>query len=88
MPMTFPFDELERRAAVQLESRHPGWLVMWGTYTRVYWAFPRFNAPAGSILATPDAAELTTRMRQAELAASGRHPAPPRQPDRRKQPRQ
>jgi hypothetical protein len=77
--MTSPFDEPERRAAARLENGHPGWLIIWGYYSRLYWAFPRFHAPPGTIIAAPGTAELTTRMQHTELAI-GAHPPPPATP--------
>jgi hypothetical protein len=77
--MTPPFDELERRAATQTERDHPQWLIIWGYYSRLYWAYPRFHTAPGTIITAPDTAELTTRIQYAELAASPHQP-PPRQP--------
>src|ERR1035438_32058 len=59
-PMTPPYDQQQHRAAAQTERHHPGWVVLWGTHTRLYWGFPRFQAtgPANDIptrlLAPPD----------------------------------
>ena len=49
---------------IRMKKAH--WLVVWGTYTRQFVAFPLFDAPRGTILAAgyPDA--LTGRMREAE----------------------
>lgn len=66
--MTGSLDQQERRTAAQITRRHPHWLVSWGTHSRHYWAYPRFAAPPGTIIAAPNAAELLARMRQAELA--------------------
>jgi len=79
--MTAGPDDLARATAQRIERDHPGWLILWGYHSRLYWAFPRFQAPPGTIVAAPDAAELTTRMQHAELAASAHRP-PPRQPRR------
>jgi hypothetical protein len=46
-------DDQERRAAAEIERAHPNWLVMWGCYTRVFWAFPRFLTPRGTIVSAP-----------------------------------
>jgi hypothetical protein len=60
---------------------------MWGCHSRLYWAFPRFNAPQGTVIAAPDPAGLTEHMRQAERAAvltsrTGRaRPRPPWRPE-------
>src|ERR1035438_1018972 len=57
-PMTPPYDEQQLRAAAQTERAHPGWAVIWGTHTRMYWAFPTFHAPPGTMIAAPDTAGL------------------------------
>jgi hypothetical protein len=67
--VTGPLDEQEQRTAARLEKDHPGWLIMWGYHTRLYWAFPRFNAQPGTVIAARGTGELLTLMHQAELAA-------------------
>ena len=86
--MTGSFDEQEQRAAVRIEHDHPRWLILWGAHTRLYWAFPRFHAPPGTMITAPDTAELTTRMQHAEFAARARMPRPPRTPRITSQPTQ
>jgi hypothetical protein len=67
--MTAPLsDPDQRRAAAQIAQHSPQWVVIWGTHTRLYWAFPRFHAPPGTIITAPGTAELTTRMQHTELA--------------------
>lgn len=58
-------DEL-REIARGIEEKRPGWIVVWGTYTRQFVAFPLFGAPRGTILTAhyPDA--LVDRMQYAE----------------------
>jgi hypothetical protein len=68
--MTRLYDEHQHRIAARIEDAHPGWLVMWGTQTRMYWAYPRFHAPPGTVIAEPGTRQLTTRMHHTELAAS------------------
>ena len=75
--MTPRFDDQEHRAAARMERDYPGWAVLWGTHTRLFWAFPRFHAPPGTVITAPGTAELTTRMRHAELAARAHMPRPP-----------
>src|ERR1039458_3176101 len=67
LPMTPRFDDQEHRAAARMERDYPGWAVLWGAHTRLFWAFPRFQAPPGTIVAAPDTADLITRMQHAEL---------------------
>ena len=78
--MTPRFDDQEHRAAARMERDYPGWAVLWGAHTRLYWGFPRFQAPAGTIVAAPDTAGLITRMQHAEFAARAHMPRPPRTP--------
>jgi len=54
-----PFDDNNelREIARHLEEESPNWLVLWGTYTHQFVAFPRFDAPRGTIVTAiyPDA---------------------------------
>jgi hypothetical protein len=58
LPTLFPgatvIDSPERGTAAQIERNRPYWIVIWGCYTRMYWAFPRFPAPKGTIVSAPD----------------------------------
>ena len=85
--MTAPlFDPDQRRAAARIAQHSPQWVVIWGTHTRLYWAFPRFHATPGTIITAPGTAELTTRMQQTELAARAHMPRPPQTPRTTSQP--
>jgi hypothetical protein len=42
-------DSFCRRTAVLIERDFSQWLVMWGPYSREFWAYPLFNAPWGTI---------------------------------------
>ena len=87
--MTAPLsDPDQRRAAAQIAQHSPQWVVIWGTHTRLYWAFPRFHAPPGTIITAPGTAELTTRMQHTELAARAHMPRPPQTPRTTSQPAQ
>ena len=60
-------DEHQRRdMATGLERDHPRWLVVYGVYTRQYVAFPRFDAPSGTILSAGMPGELVRRMQRTE----------------------
>lgn len=61
-------DPHEHDTAARIENSNPQWAVIWGTHSRMFWAFPRFTAPRGTIITAPATAELLDRMRQAELA--------------------
>jgi hypothetical protein len=79
--VTGRLDDQQQRYAAQLEHDHPSWVIIWGYHSRLYWAFPLFNAPQGTVVAAPSPAELTEAMRRAELAAAvppGPRPAAPR----------
>jgi hypothetical protein len=79
--MTAPlFDPDQQRAAARIERDHPQWLIVWGAHTRLFWAYPRFQAPTGTMVAAPDTAELTARMQQIELASSAHMPPRASQP--------
>ncbi len=49
MPLYAANDE-PREIARQLEEESPNWLVLWGTYSHQFVAFPRFDAPRGTIV--------------------------------------
>jgi hypothetical protein len=64
--MTAASDEQPRQAARRIEDDRPGWMVVFGTYTRQYVAFPLFDAPPGTVLADRNPDTLTRQMRAAE----------------------
>jgi hypothetical protein len=68
--VTRRLDDQQQRFAAQVEQDHRDWVIMWGYYSRLYWAFPRFNAPPGTVVAAPAPGELTEAMRRAEIAAA------------------
>jgi hypothetical protein len=86
--MTANPDDLGRATAQRIERDHPGWLILWGYHSRLYWAFPRFQAPAGTIVAAPDTAGLITRMQHAEFTARAHMPRPSQTPSTTSQPTQ
>ena len=53
-----------------IEARCPGWAVIYGTYTRLFWAF---GAPDGRPIAARTASELLGQIRAAERFPSGPH---------------
>ena len=75
-------DDLEKQAAADIEQGHLRWMVMWGCYSRLFWAFPRFLVPKGTIISAPDREHLLVGMHsvEAEASADSRVPAyePPR----------
>jgi hypothetical protein len=78
--MTAPlFDPAERRTAARIAQHSPQWVVIWGTATRQYWAFPMFQVPAGTIAHHGDPAMLTRQMLQIQTAVDYQgHRQPPR----------
>jgi hypothetical protein len=55
-----------REIARQIEEKSPGWLVVWGVYTRQFVAFPLFDAPRGTILTARYADALMGHMRKTQ----------------------
>ena len=68
-------DSFCRRTAVLIERDFPHWLVMWGPYSREFWAYPLFNAPRGTIAHSPNPNELASDMRTMQMSrANGAAP--------------
>jgi hypothetical protein len=67
-----------RAEATEIEREHPDWVVIWGCYSRLFWAFPRFPVPRGEMVSAPTGAEVLDQM--LGLQAEFRHtpPAPVR----------
>lgn len=68
------YDPKQRRTAAHLNKSHPSWLVLWGVHSRVFWAYPLFRAPAGTIVWSDAPGDLVVQMRQAEMAAQNGPP--------------
>jgi hypothetical protein len=64
-------DPGQRDRAARLGDAFPYWLILWGTWSRRYWAYPRFRAPRGTILHAADPGDLVAQMRQVQAAATG-----------------
>ena len=65
-------DDSMRKIAGRVMEIFPHWLVMWGDYTREFWAYPRFDVPAGTIAHAADAITLAGMLRRIQrLAADG-----------------
>jgi len=65
MPPFVPDDE-PREIARHLEAKAPNWLVLWGAYTHQFVAFPRFDAPQGTIVTAIYPYALVGRTREIE----------------------
>jgi hypothetical protein len=66
-------DDHEWHTASEIEESHPHWLVMWGSHSRLFWAFPRFGAPRGTVVSARDRERLLADMRDVEAEVN----APP-----------
>jgi len=69
-------DDAERQVADEIEQSNPQWLVLWGYHSRLFWAFPYFRAPQGTIVSARERDKLLADMNTIELWASGRQPMP------------
>jgi hypothetical protein len=56
----------QRQAVATLRQRHPDWMIMYGVYTRMFWAYPLFTTLTGKYVSAPDPADLDRRMTAAE----------------------
>jgi hypothetical protein len=52
--------------AAKLDRENPRWIVVWGTFSHQYVAFPLFLVPPGTVLCFRSEPELLRRMRQTE----------------------
>jgi len=66
--MSAPSDEICRRAALRLQGEHPHWLIIWGAYSREFWAFPSLPVPRGTVVHAPHPVLLKDAICDVELA--------------------
>jgi hypothetical protein len=66
-----PVGEDHQEQAARLGRDNPQWLVVWGSFSHEFVAFPRFRVPAGTVLHSRSVPELVRRMRQAEQIYGG-----------------
>lgn len=59
-----------REIAAGIERDCSRWLVMWSPYFRVYYAYPCFCVPQGTVLRDADPGELMAGMRAVQKAAA------------------
>jgi hypothetical protein len=57
----------QRDVADQMQRAHPGWMVVFGSYSRMFWAFPPFG-PRGGYFAAADSGDPERRIRAAETS--------------------
>ena len=56
--------------AQKIEKAHPHWMVVWGLYSRLYWAFPRLDVPRGTLVHAADPVMLVAAIEYEELTAA------------------
>jgi hypothetical protein len=62
------FENASREAAERTERENPGWIVVFGVFTKEFVCFPRFPAPAGTIVTALYLDAIPPRMRKIERA--------------------
>lgn len=71
LPLRHERDREQRRIEARLGEDFPRWLVLWGAWSRQFWAYPRFRAPRGTILHSQGPADLAAQMRQVQAMIAG-----------------
>lgn len=64
------YDPDQRELAMRIERAFPRWLVMWGVYSRQFWAYPCFRAPRGTIAHAAKPDDLAGMMRAIQQSAA------------------
>ena len=64
--------DANRETARQIEQQRPGWMVVYGIYSKEFVAFPLFHAPPGTILTAGYPPALTARMQELERRTRGK----------------
>jgi len=60
------YGQQQHRIAQELERAHPSWMVLFGGYSRGFWAFALFGL-GGAYFGHRDPRELERRMIEAEM---------------------
>jgi hypothetical protein len=76
--MRSPDDRDERALAARIEQVFPQWLVMWGVYSRQFWAYPCFDVPRGTIAHAASPNDLVGMMRTIQRSAMDHADSHPR----------
>ena len=63
-----PSDDASREVAARTERENPGWIVVFGVFTKEFVCFPRFAAPTGTIVTALYPEAIPPRMRIIERA--------------------
>jgi hypothetical protein len=61
-----PDDQTRREEASRAGHVFPSWLVMWGSYSRQFWAFPCFKAAPGTVVQAADISTLAGMMHRVQ----------------------
>jgi hypothetical protein len=61
----------QRQVIGNLRQRHPDWMIMYGRYSKMFWAFPTFTVFPGNYFGSEDPADLDRRMMVAERELDG-----------------
>jgi hypothetical protein len=64
--MPNPDDQACHDIAKQIEQANPRWIVVFGVFTKEFVGFPRFPAPAGTVIAALYPEAMSARMHEAE----------------------
>lgn len=64
------YDPDQRELAARIERDFPRWLVMWGAYSRQFWAYPCFRVPRGTIAHAAGPNDLAGMMREIQQSAT------------------
>jgi hypothetical protein len=67
-PDPWRLDQACRETARRIAGAHPRWLIIWGPYSRRYWAHPCLPVPAGTLVHASDPGTLVAGIRAVELA--------------------
>jgi hypothetical protein len=63
------WDERQRAQAAHLDAQEPGWAVVYGVWSRSFFAFAAWPATRGVVVNAPTPEGLWQAMREAEMLA-------------------
>lgn len=63
-------DDRYPEIAATIGREHPRWVVLWGPYSREFWAYPCLPVPRGTIVHAGDPDMLVAGMSDVELMAA------------------
>ena len=67
-------DQQQRNVAALIQRDYPSWLILYGPWSRKFWAYSTHPAPPGHglVLSSRDPNDLAAQIRQADQAAVAR----------------